>query len=298
MKRTLDAGRKREERLAWALVAPFVIFFAIFKLWPMIYGFAVSFLDRNSVKKLTDTSFVMFRNYGKVLKSPGFWSSFGHTIVYSLIYVTVLMVVSFFLANLLNRTFKGRTVVRTCFYMPYVTNVIAIGIVFKYLLNPTRGPVNAIWRLFGAEGPKWLTSPTMALPVTALIGVWVALAFNVITILAALQEIPKDLFEVADLEGASWWCRMKDIVFPMIAPALFMLLTITVINSFKNYTMVTALTGGGPGSATRVLSLQIYDDAFQFSKFSIASAEGVLFTMFIIVVNRVITRARNRWEVK
>ena len=184
------------------------------------------------------------------------------------------------------------------FYMPYVTNIIAVGIVFKYLLNPTKGPVNAIFRLFGAEGPKWLSSPVMALPTAAVIGAWLALAFNIITVLAALQEIPNELYEVAELEGATFFQRIRHIILPMLVPALFMLLTITVINSFKSYTTIVALTGGGPGTSTRTLSYQIYEDAFTYMKFSIASAEGVLMTLVIIVVNAILGRVRKVWEEK
>ena len=208
------------------------------------------------------------------------------------------MVLGFIFAVLFNTPFKGRKAVRTMFYMPYVTNIIAVGIVFKYLLNPTKGPVNAIFRLFGAEGPKWLSSPVMALPTAAVIGAWLALAFNIITVLAALQEIPNELYEVAELEGATFSQRIRHIILPMLVPALFMLLTITVINSFKSYTTIVALTGGGPGTSTRTLSYQIYEDAFTYMKFSIASAEGVLMTLVIIVVNAILGRVRKVWEEK
>lgn len=294
--KNLARRERMDERIAWLMILPFVLIFAIFKLWPLIYGVAVSFLDRNSVKKLNSSEFIGFANYIKVLVSSGFWRAFGHSLQFSVIYTVVLMAFSFLIANLFNEKFCGRTVVRTCFYIPYVTNMIAVGIVFKYLLNPVRGPVNAIFRVFGCAGPKWLASPEMALTVTALIGVWVALAFNVITILAALQDIPKELFEVADIEGATNRQRLLHIVLPLLKPALFMLLTITVINSFKNYTTIIALTNGGPGNATRVLSLQIYEDAFHYMKFSIASAEGVLFTLFIVWVNHLITRVRGKEE--
>ena len=270
--------------------------FAIFKLYPMIYGFIVSFWDRNSEMKLLDTTFVGFDNYISVLKSRSFWEAFGHSIVFSVIYIAFLMVFGFLAAVMLNRKFLGRTAVRTCFYIPYVTNMIAVGIVFKYLLNPTRGPVNAIFRLFGASGPKWFSSPVLALPAAAVVAAWAALAFHIITCLAALQEIPQDVYEVADIEGATPLQKIRYIVLPYLMPTLFMLLTITLINSFRNYTAIVGLTGGGPGTSSKVVSLLIYDDAFNFLKFSIASAEGVIFTVFIIIVNRIFTKARSVWE--
>ena len=296
MKQNISTDRRKDARTGYLFILPFVTMFAIFKLYPMVYGFAVSFLNRNSVRNIGDKSFVGFKNYLKVLQNDTFWSSLGNTFTYSLIYATVAMIFAFILAVLINRTFRGRTVVRTMMYVPYVTNVIAIGIVFKYLLNPKKGPINAIFRMFGVEGPKWLIDPDLALPITALIGAWLALAFGIITILAALQDIPDDLYEVATIEGATERQKMLKISLPMIAPALFMLLTITIINSFKSYTIVMALTEGGPGTASRVLSLQIYDDAFNYMKFSIAAAEGVIFTVIVVLINRILNKVRKVWE--
>lgn len=285
-----------EERTAWLFVLPFVLMFALFKLYPMVYGFLVSFLNRNSMKRMADTTFVGLSNYAKVLSSPSFWSAFGRSLLFSVIYTVSIMVAGLLFAVLFNRKFPGRTVVRTFFYIPYVTNMIAVGIVFKYLLNPSKGPVNAIFRLFGKSRPLWLNSPRLALPCAALIGAWAALAFNIITILAALQDIPQDLYEVADIEGATFFQRLRHVILPSIMPALFMLLTITVINSFKNYTTIIGLTGGGPGTSSKVVSLQIYDDAFVYSKFSLASAEGVVYSLFIILCNKLLSGARSSWE--
>lgn len=289
---------KGNRKTPYLFIAPFLVMFAAFKLYPMVYGFAVSFLDRNSTKKLISTAFAGLKNYTNVLASESFWQSLGRSFVFAFVYTVIVMVLGFIFAVLFNTPFKGRKAVRTMFYMPYVTNIIAVGIVFKYLLNPTKGPVNAIFRLFGAEGPKWLSSPVMALPTAAVIGAWLALAFNIITVLAALQEIPNELYEVAELEGATFSQRIRHIILPMLVPALFMLLTITVINSFKSYTTIVALTGGGPGTSTRTLSYQIYEDAFTYMKFSIASAEGVLMTLVIIVVNAILGRMRKVWEEK
>ncbi len=295
MARVLKTKRKNEN-VAYLFILPFILMFAIFKLYPMIYGFCVSFLDRNSIKKLTSTNFVGLQNYVKVLKSPTFWQTLGHTFIFAFVYTLFVMFFGYLFGVLFNKKFKGRTAVRTMFYMPYVTNMIAVGIVFKYLLNPTKGPVNAIFRLFGATGPKWLTSPVMALPTAALIGGWVALAFNIITVLAAMQDIPNELYEVAEIEGATFFERLRYVITPMLMPTLFMLLTITLINSFKSYTTIVGLTNGGPGTSSRTLSFQIYEDAFTYMKFGIASAEGVIFTAIIIAVNKLFTKARTSWE--
>ena len=289
-------AKDRTEKASWLFIAPFVLMFIIFKLYPMIYGVVVSFWGRNSESKLTDTTFVWFENYQKVLTNSSFYQAFGHSIIFSIVYTVIIMAFGFLIAILLNKPFKGRTAIRTCFYIPYVTNMIAVGVVFKYLFNPTRGPVNAIFRLFDVAGPKWFNSTTLALPLTAIVAAWAAMAFNIITCLAGLQDIPEDMYEVGEIEGITFWQKIKYIILPQMAPTLFMLLTITLINSFKNYATIVGLTGGGPAGATKVVSLLIYDDAFKYMKFSIASAEGVIFTIFIILVNRIVTKVRSVWE--
>lgn len=289
---------RAEERSGWLFVLPFLVLFAVYKLYPMVYGLLISFWNQNSVSHMNDRTFVGFANYAKVLTSRSFWQAFGHSFQFSAVYTAAIMAFGVLFAVLLNREFKGRVVVRTCFYIPYVTNMIAVGVVFKYLLNPGKGPVNALWRAFGLAGPKWLLDPHLALPVTALVGVWVGLAFNIITVLAALQEIPVELQEVADLEGVSFWQRIRYVVFPSLIPTLFMLLTISIVNSFRNYTTIVALTNGGPGTSSTVVSLQIYNDAFLYQKFSIGSTEGVLFAIVVIAINHALSCWRTSWENK
>lgn len=297
MSRTLRY--KQEAKTAFLFVLPFLLFFLVFKFYPLVYGVVVSFLDQNSIRKLNSRQFMGFVNYVRVLSSPTVLLSFVHTIQYSLLYVGMTMVFSLTLALYLNREFPGRTTVRTMVYMPYVTNLIAVGIVWKYLLNPFEGPVNTILRTLGVgEGylPQWLSGTGMALPTTAFISTWVTLAFSIITVLAALQEIPKDLYEVADIEGVTKMQKLRYITFPSLKPTLGFLLMMNVINSFKNYTVVVALTNGGPGNATRVSSFQIYEDAFKYYKFSYSSAHAVLLTLFILLVTLILMQLRKRWE--
>ena len=293
-KTRLSKSARRDERTAYLLILPFVLAFAVFKLYPMLYGILVSFWKRNSLRTRASTDFAGLENYITAVKTSTVWTSFLHSIIFSVIYVVLVMILGFIIAVLYNKKFKGRTAVRTMFYMPYVTNMIAVGIVFKYMLNPTHGPVNALWRVFGSTGPQWFNSPMLALPTATVIAVWAALAFVIITILAALQDVPEELFEVAEIEGAGRMQRIRYVILPMIAPTLFMLLTICIINSFRNYTTIVALTNGGPGTASRVLSLQIYEDAFTYSKYGVASAEGVLFAAFIIAVNAIVSKVRSR----
>lgn len=281
----------QDERTAFLFLSMFLLFFAAFKLYPFVYGFVVSFFDRNAIQRLYNMKFVWFENYRKALSSRTVLQSFGLTLEFTTLYTVLTMVISIILAALFNRRFSGRTVVRTMFYMPYVTNLIAIGVVWNYVLNPYNGPVNSLLAALGLPKnhlPLWLSGAASALPTSAVINTWVGLAFPLIALLAALQDIPASLYEAADLEGASFWQRLIYMIIPMLRPAIFFVLTITIIISFKNYTIFMALTGGGPGTATNVVSLQIYADAFIYYKFSIAAAEGVLLTLLVLIVNALV----------
>lgn len=296
--KSIRQSKTRQDNLAYLFILPFVAIFVIFKIVPILYGLFISFLDRNTIRKALSMNFIGFRNFQKVFQSEAFWKAFGNSMVFALVYIVLRMVLGFFLAIMLNRRFRGRTAIRTMVYMPYVTNVIAIGIVFQYLLDPYNGPVNAIFRAFGVQGPMWLLSTRTALPVTAVVAVWIAVTFNVITLLAAMQDIPQSLYEVADMEGANSWQKIRYITFPLLIPTLFTLLTLVIIASFKSYNIIMALTEGGPGGASRTLSFKIYEDSFLYGFYSIGAAESVFFATFIIIINRFFNRMRSSWERK
>ena len=296
--KTIRQSKTRQDNLAYLFILPFVAIFVIFKIVPILYGLFISFLDRNTIRKALSMNFIGFRNFQKVFQSEAFWKAFGNSLVFALVYIVLRMVLGFFIAIMLNRRFRGRTAVRTMVYMPYVTNVIAIGIVFQYLLDPYNGPVNAIFRAFGVQGPMWLLSTKAALPVTAVVAVWIAVTFNVITLLAAMQDIPQSLYEVADIEGANSWQRIRYITFPLLIPTLFTLLTLVIIASFKSYNIIMALTEGGPGGASRTLSFKIYEDSFLYGFYSVGAAESVFFAAFIIIINKFFNRIRSSWERK
>ena len=267
---------RQEARTALLFVAPFLVVFAVFNIYPEIYGFVLSFLDRNTAAKFRSNTFVGLRNYRNVLSNSMLLESVRHSLVFSIIYVVFMMVLSMCLALVLNKKFKGRGVVRTMIYMPYVTNIIAIGIVWMFLGWPE------------SSLPKWLTGLASALPTTAMVSIWAALAFPVIVLLAALQGIPEELIEVSKIEGATKWQQFWHITLPLIIPTFSFLFTLVVIDSFKTFTIISALTNGGPGTATNVMSYQLYTDAFVHMKLSYGTAEGIIMATGIMVITLIL----------
>ncbi len=288
----------REGRTALIFIAPFFAGFAVFYLVPLLYSVFLSLVNFNSLGQIRTNEFFGLRNYLRALGDRLAMASFLRSFFFSLIYVAGIIITSLFLALLLNRRLFLRTMSRTMIYMPYVANVIAIGIVWTIVLNPYEGPINALLRLAGvpeASLPQWLLGVRSSLPTIAWIKVWQNLAFQTIVFLAALQDVPRELYECAQIDGAGWWRSFLRITLPMISPTSFFLIVVTVIGSFNSFALVKALTDGGPGSASRIITLFIYEQAFKYSYYSYSNALACLLFLFILLVTLLQWRAQKAW---
>lgn len=286
---------KEEARAAYLFIAPFFIGFIIFIIIPFLYAFVISLMDYNSLKQLDKVRFYGLENYIRFFNDPIAINAIWKSAVYTMIYVPGLIVVSFLMAVLFNISFYWRTLSRTFILMPYVSNVVAISIVWSIVLDPYDGPVNWVLKNLGFNPPLWLGGLGTALPTVAMISIWLNFAFQTIVFLAALQGVPKDYYEAADLDGASRWRKMINITIPLVSPTTFFLLITSVINSFQNFSIVRMLTNGGPGTSSRVLSLNIYEEAFSYNKFSYASAQSIIQFLIILVITIVLMKGQKKW---
>ncbi len=285
-----------EEKVAFWFVTPFVAGFALFYLLPTLYAFVISVLDYNSFKSLTDVHFAGLSNYIAVLKDPIAVSSFGRSFLFMICYVPGIIIAALLLSMLFNATFHLRTLARTLIMLPYVTNVVAIAIVFSILLNPYDGVVNKLLVAVGVEHPPlWLGGIHTSLPTIAGVEVWHSLAFPTIVYLAALQGVPKDLYESAELDGAGRFKKFMSVTLPLISPTTFFLVITNIIGSFQNYAIFRNLTNGGPGTSSRVISLNIYEEAFAYNKYSFASAQAILLFAIILVITIIQWRGQKKW---
>ncbi|GAB6989255.1 carbohydrate ABC transporter permease [Paenibacillus pini] len=292
--RVLQIGY-REKGAAFVFVIPFMIGFLIFNIIPMVYSVVISLMDYNSFKPMNMIKFIGFDNYTRLFHDPIALNAFGKSFLYALFYVPGLIILSFLLAILLNRTFALRGITRTFILMPYVANVVAVSIVWSILLDPFGGPVNQIIAKFGIEPPLWLSGVKTALPTIAGINIWQSLAFQTIVFLAAIQGVNKDLYEAADIDGASRWKRLWSITLPVISPTTFFLVITSIISSFQNYASVRMLTNGGPGTSSRVISLNIYEEAFTLNHYSYASAQAMILFAIVLVITIIQWKGQKRW---
>lgn len=261
---------------------PYGIFYAIFMLWPVFEGAYVSFFKWNLMGKIR---FVGFSNYIKMFQDGAFWESLWHSALFALITTPVFIIVGFLLALICNRNTIFKKFYRMAFFIPFVLSVSVISYIAVFTFQSQNGLVNQFIHAIGIQGePSWLSNPALAWFVIILVSLWWTAGFNMILYLAAMQDVPDELYEAADLDGAGEFRKILSITVPMIQPTTKMLLLLQVISSFKLFGQPYMITSGGPGSATRPIIQYIYETGFKHNNLGYASAMSyVLFIILIII---------------
>ena len=278
-----NAARKREERLAWKLMAPAVSLVLLFILLPTLVVLYLSFT--NFELGYTDFQFVGLENYIELFKDRTFRISLQNTAVYTLIVTPLSVFLGLGAALLIESETRGKAFFRTVYFLPVASLLVAMATIWQYLLHPTMGPVNAMLGLLGIDGPNWLGSSSTVLPSLAMIGIWQTVGFNMVLFLAGLTAIPRELYAAAEMDGAkSAWERFRLVTWPLLGPTTLFVITISTINSVKVFESVKTLTQGGPNKASEVLLHTIYQEGFVFLRVGYASAMTVIFLMVLIVM--------------
>lgn len=272
----------RVDRVAYLFLLPFLIPFVALWVAPLIEGLYVSFTDSNTV---TGTqNLVGLDNYSNLLTDPVFRSSLQNTLVFVVQNVPLLLIAGLALALLLNEPVHGRAMIRGAFIAPYLITGSAVAIVWQFALNPSTGLVNK-W-LMSADLPSqnWLNDSGTAMWAVSFITLWWRVGFPLLIILAALQDVPQELYEAAKIDGANAWQRFRSITLPLITPVLIFVLIIRLIDSFKVFAQVFLITEGGPFGSTRVVLQYLYEAGFQDFRTGYASAIGWMLFLIILIV--------------
>lgn len=287
---------KQEARAALVFVLPFFIGFIIFGLAPFFYALYISFMDFNSFKSLDSLEWSGLSNYKAILNDSVAVSSYFKSFYYTILYVPLLTIAGFMAAVLLNKSFYWKTFSRSLFLMPYVANIVAISIVFTMLFDPFGGMVNTLLTKIGVDHPPlWFAGTKTAILTTALVAVWANFPFQMIVYLAALQGVPRDLYEAAEIDGATKWQQLSRITLPLVSPTTFFLVITATIGSFQNFTIFNALTRGGPGIASRVASLNIYEEAFSLNHYSYSAAQAIVLFVIILLISAIQWGGQKKW---
>lgn len=290
--RNRRARRIRYALTVLAFMLPSAVPLALFVLGPMVAAAWISLTEWNL---LAPAQWVGLENYANLLTDPETAEVFLHTLYYIVGYLPLVYIGGLAIALALNTTLRGRTLLRGVYFLPVITSWIVVALVWRWLLNPSNGVVNTVLGFFGIDGPGWWTDPTWAMPSIILASAWKDLGFVMVILLAGLQAIDPELVDAARVDGAGWWRRLFSITLPLLSPATFFVIVISLINGFQVFDQVYAMTGGGPGGATQVVVQQIYDLTFRYGKAGEASALSWLLFVVILAVTVVQIRGQRKW---
>ncbi|HEY9597404.1 MAG TPA: sugar ABC transporter permease, partial [Cyanophyceae cyanobacterium] len=258
---------------AWIFLAPALILLGIFLLWPIVYLFYLSFTAGSFTS--TGVHWIGLRNYLRLALDPDFWQVLGNTVFFTVFTVIPSLVIPLGLAVLLNRSLALRGFLRTAYFIPSITSLVAVGLGFRWLFQ-TDGPVNAFLSWLGFEPISWLSSTTWAMWVLILLSSWKQLGFNMVVFLAGLQTIPPSRYEAAELDGANSWQQFWHITLPGLLPTLIFATITTTIFTLRSFEQVYVITGGGPLNSTNLLVYYIYQQAFALFDFGYAAAAATI----------------------
>ncbi|MFW6074126.1 MAG: carbohydrate ABC transporter permease [Chloroflexota bacterium] len=283
--------RSREQRRFYLFTLPWILGFTLLHLGPMLYALALSLTDW----VLTSTpEWRGLDHYGNLVADDVFWVSLRNSAYYTGVTVPVGVLLAFLLALLLNRNWTGMGVFRTLFFTPALVSGVAIALVWGWMFNPRFGAVNALLGALQLPTPGWLGDPTWAMPVIIMLGLW-GIGGTMLIYLAALQQIPRELYDAAVLDGAGRWAAIRHVTLPMVSSITFFLLVVGTIASLRVFTPTYVLTGGGPENATLTLPLYIYQNAFTFGRLGYSSALTVVLIAITVALTVVQVVLARRW---
>ncbi len=292
VRRQTPAVRLKYVLTVLAFLLPSAIPLALFVLVPMVSAAWVSLTEWNLI---SPQRFVGFDNYVNLLSDPTTGAVFLHTVYYIVGYLPLVYIGGLILALALNTALKGRSLLRGVYFLPVITSWIVVALVWRWLLNPSNGVVNAVLGFFGIDGPGWWSDPTWAMPSIIIASAWKDLGFVMVILLAGLQAISPDLYDAAKVDGARWWRRLVSITLPMLSPSTFFVIVISLINGFQVFDQVYAMTGGGPNGASEVVVLRIYDLTFRYGAAGEASALSWMLFIVVLAVTLIQVRGQRRW---
>lgn len=290
-RRRLPVLTRRRLLIGLAFVSPWIVGFLAFTLYPFGATLYYSFTRFSGVGHPT---FIGIQNYRSLVSDNLFWKSLYNTAYYTILEVPLSTVVAIGIAMLLNMRVKGLAVYRTIFYLPTVVPLVAGSILWLWLFNPSFGIVNDLLTAIHVPGPSWMFSAAWAKPTFILLGMWQVGAPMVIY-LAALQGVPKDMYEVAYLEGASAWERTRFVTLPMISPAILFNVVLGLVASLQYFTQAYVMTSGGPNNATLFYALYLYYEAFKYLRLGYASAMAWILFVVVVVITVGVFRVSSRW---
>ena len=263
------------------MLAPSILGFAVFLVAPIVIVVSLSFFDWNF---LSAPKFIGLENYRELAGDERALQSIGNTFYYVLLNIPAQTVLALLLALAMNAKIKARNAFRVIYVLPWMAMPVALGVIWRWVFDPEYGALNSLLALVGVDGPNWLTDSAWAMPVIASVNVWQYTGYTMLFFLAGLQAIPHELYEAADVDGASRGYRFFKITLPLLRPAMLFVLITSVIGSFQVFDTIHVMTAGGPSGATSTLNYQIYLESFTQRNVGYASMLAVLLFALILLI--------------
>ena len=284
--------RERQQLIVGLLfISPWLVGFFIWLIYPMISSFYYSFTRYDLLRPAI---FIGFKNYVELFTTdPHFRNVLGNTFYYVGIGTPLGVATGFLLATLLNTRIVARPVFRAVFYFPAIIPATVIAMVWGYLLNPQYGAINAVVKALGMRAIPFLTSPTLAKPTLILIGMWGS-GYSMVLFLATLQNVPRELYEAAIVDGANVWQRFWNVTIPMCTSVILFTLVTGFIYGFQDFTLPWLLTGGGPAGATEFYALHLFRNAFRYLRMGKASAMAWILFAIVLVFTYTLFKSSKR----
>ncbi len=294
--RKLSTGRKRDLKLAAVLAAPALIIMLVVAAYPLVRSFWISLSTYDLSDPAGAGEFVGIDNYLSNLTDPAFWDSLRITLTYVVFAVALEVSLALALALFLNRPFRGQGWMRILVLLPWAIPPVVSGVMWLWILNPSYGAANGLLYQLGLIDNYiiWLGKPLRALLLVAMVDTWKEVPFIMLMILAALQSVPKDIYEAAKVDGASAWRTIWSITVPLIRPTLFVVISLRTIWALKSFDLIYTMTRGGPSEGTTVLGYYTYLESFVRLRLDRGSAAAFIMAAIVLVIVLLYQRALYR----
>lgn len=283
---TIKANKKsnlyaHEHRVAFMFVILPVIGFLVFSLLPFLYSIYASLTDWNGLGRM---NFIGLENFQKLIHDPYFYKTMWNT-VFLMLGIPIGLILSFALASALSRGIKGTTIFRTIYYIPVISSLAAISILWQWAYNGDFGLINQVLDIFGIDGPNWLQNPATVKPAIILMTVWKGLGYSMLLYLAAIQSVPKTFYEAAELDGATAFQKFRNITWPMVKPVTFFLIVTNIIGGSQIFTEINIMTPtGGPEYSSATIVWYIWQKAFKNWQMGYACSMALVLAVIVFAV--------------
>lgn len=285
----------RTDIAGYTFIAPNLIGFFLFTLFPVVFSIVVSFTDWDYTQGFASMSFNWGHNFIEMWQDRWFTASLINTFYYSFTVVPVTVFVALVLSVVIDKYVVGKTTVRLAMFMPYISNIVALSIVWVMMYSPF-GPITQLIRSLGVEDPpKWLGDYDWAMPAIILMSIWAGIGYCIMIYTSSIQALPTEHYEAAEIDGANEVQKFFKITVPMLSPTTFFLVITTFITSFQVFGQIMIMTRGGPGTSTNVLVYYIYTTAFSFYKMGYAAAISWILFLILFIITIVQWQGQKKW---